>query len=82
MVTRTNASQMMLNSEEEEVLQRPTHSQPEILCPSVNDVPVRKAARKVADEYLNLSQKIGSKEQLDKYVEDYEIFNGKGQPVE
>ena len=72
---------MMLNSEEE-VLERPIHSQPEILCPSVNDAPVRKAVRKVADEYLNLSQKIGSKEQLDKYVEDYEIFNGKGQPVE
>ena len=72
---------MMLNSEEE-VLERPIHSQPEILCPSVNDAPVRKAVRKVADEYLNLSQKIGSKEQLDKYVEDYEIFNGKGRSIE
>ena len=72
---------MMLISDEE-VLQRATSSQPDVLCPSENQEPARRVVRKIADEYLNLSIKIGSREQLDKYVEDYEIFNGKGQHVE
>lgn len=70
---------MMLDAEEE-ALPMPLPPQPEIFPQAENQAPARKVVRKIADEFLNLSIKIGGKEQLDKYVEDYETFNGKGQP--
>ena len=71
---------MLENEEEAPPLPMQIHSQPEVLCSPENDYSAKKIVRKVADEFLNLSIKIGSREQLDKYVEDYETFNGKGQP--
>lgn len=78
-VTRSDVSQMMLDAEEE-ALPMPLPPKPETFPQAENQAPARKVVRKIADEFLNLSIKIGGKEQLDKYVEDYETFNGKGQP--
>ena len=68
----------MISSSEVEPESLPTPSQLEIVSPSESIAPARQIIRKVADEIVNLSIKIGGRELLDKYIEDYEVYNGKG----